>query len=444
MRWPIFAALMGAMLSANTPVLAGDGVQEQAGLLLASISPPGAKISFAAAEPSDGGMTIRDMVAHAEVAGGEEVIQRIGLLRVEGLQTLPSGLFQASRLSAENIRIDAASDGQEIKPGSIQIAKITASGIDGAHIGAIEASAIELSTFAIGSTYAIRIASASLKNVDSQYLTRALVRAQGDPQSGRREDALLNALMNASTYDALHLRGLSMLRDKTKLINISEINSIPDGAYTAFPASGKFSIRAVDIDLLDPMAAMLYQWLGQDRLQFSLESHHTYRAPASHGWNIKLKISPDAELAGNCTAQNLNGFSPALIRQAQAASSSSAILRGCDLNFTGTEFVNRWLAQDGARQGLSLEAARAKYLAGTLLASLDPATANDPVSQQLTSAMQIFLTQPSRLNIHLAPQGGLKFPDSAVTLAMLFQGKPEQRREAMQKLGLSIEAQPLD
>ena len=107
-----------------------------------------------------------------------------------------------------------------------------------------------------------------------------------------------------------------------------------------------------------------------------------------------MRLSPDAMLAGNCSAQNLNGFSPALIGHAQAASGNSATLRKCDLNFTGTEFVNRWLAQDGAKQGLNAEEARAKYLAGTLLVSLDPQTADDPLAMQLASAGQIFLSQP--------------------------------------------------
>jgi len=444
MRLHKYAFLLLISLLAHGPALAGEDLQEQAKRFLATLAPPGSKISFAAMEPTDGGISVRDVVAHADTAGGDEVVEHIGLMNVQGLQPLPSGLFRADRFSAENIRIDAAPDGQDIKPGSIHIAKVTASGIDGARIAAIAVSQIEVSTFAVGSTYAIRIASASLKNVDSQSLTRAFVRANADTQSARGEDALLNALLNASTYDALSLRGLSLRRDKTDLMTIAEINSKPDGAYAPFPASGSFSIHAGEIDLLDPMAAMVYQWFGQDRLQFSLDSHHTFASPASHGWDISLKLSPDAALAGNCAAQNLNSFSPALIRQTQALSNSPATLRQCDLNFTGTEFVNRWLAQEGARQGLSPDGVRAQYLAGTLLASLDPATANDPLAQQLTSAMQIFLTQPSRLNIHLAPEGGLKFPDSAVTLAMLFQGKPEQRREAMQKLGLSLQAQPLN
>lgn len=444
MRWHIFAALLGAMLMAHMPARADEDAQARARLFLASISPPGAKISFASAERSDDTIIVRDVVAHAETPGGEEIIQRIGLLRLQGLQPLPSGLFRVERLSAENIRIDAAADLQTSKPGSIQIASLTASDIDGARLGDVAASAIEVSAFAIGSTYAIRIADASLKNVNAQSLTRALVRANQTPETGRREDAALNALLNTVTYDALDLRGLSLRRDKTNLITAAELSSAPDGAYAPFPASGKFSIRAADIDLLDPMAAMLYRQFGQDRLQFSLESRHNYRAPASHDWDISLKLSPDAVLAGNCAAQNLNGFSPALIRQNQAVSGSAAILRSCDLNFTGTEFVNRWLAQDGAKDGLSLEEARAKYLAGSLLVSLDPQTADDPLAMQLAGAMQIFLTQPSRLNIRLAPQGGLKFPDSAATLAMLFQGRPEQRREAMQKLGLSITAQPLN
>ncbi|MSP42030.1 MAG: hypothetical protein EXR08_01470 [Alphaproteobacteria bacterium] len=444
MRLSIYAYLLIVSVMANVPALAGEDLQEQAKLFLATLAPPGSKISFAALESKDGAVILRDIVAHAETAGGEEIIEHIGLLNVQGLQPLPSGLFRAARLSAENIRIDAASDGQELKPGGIHIANVTASGIDGPRIAAIAASQIELSTFAAGSTYAIRIANASLKNIDSQSLTRAFVRANIYTQSTRGEDALLNALLNASTYDALSLRGLSLRRDKTDLMTIAEINSNPDGAYTPFPASGNFSIHTGDIDLLDPMAAMLYQWLGQDRLQFNVDSHHTFTSPAAHGWDISIKLSPDAELAGNCTAQNLNRFSPALIRQTQALSNSAATLRRCDMTFTGTEFVDRWLAQEGARQGLSPEGVRAQYLAGTFLASLDPDTANDPLAQQLSSAAQIFLTQPSRLNIHLAPQGGLKFPDSAVTLAMLFQGKPEQRREAMQKLGLSMEAVPLN
>ena len=443
MRWRIFTALLGAILMANMPARADEDARAQARLFLASISPPGAKISFASAEPSGDAITVRDVVAHAETPGGEEIIQRIGLLRLQGLKPLPSGLFRVEKLSVENIRIDAAGV-QTTKPGGIQIEKISASDIDGARLGDIAATAIEISTFAIGSTYAIRIAGANLKNVNAQSLTRALVRANDAPEAGRREDAALHALLNDVAYDALHLHGLSLRRDKTSLITVAEISSTPDGAYAPFPASGKFSIRQADIDLLDPMAAMLYRQFGQDRLQFSLESQHSYRTPASHGWDISLKLSPDAVLAGKCAAQNLNGFSPALIRQNQAASGSAGILRSCDLNFTGTGFVNRWLAQDGARDGLSLEEARAKYLAGSLLVSLDPAAASDPLAQQLSGAAQIFLTQPARVNIRIEPQGGLKFPDGAATLAMLFQGRPEQRREAMQKLGLSIAAQPLD
>ncbi len=422
---------------------AADDAQTLAQRFLATITPPGAKISFASAEGSAGAITVRSMVAHAQSADGEETVQRIGVLQLQGVEALPSGLFRVDRLRAENVRIDGAADLQLSGPGSVRIAAVTASSIDGARIGALALSDIELSAPAGGAAYVIHIDTGSLENVDTQSLTRAAMAAQSDPQSARREDALLNSLLNASSYGALQIRGVSVRKGKAELLSIAELVSKPDGNYAPFPASGNFAIRNASLDLRDPMAAALRQWLGQDRLQFSLESRHDFSAPASHTWDTTLKLSPDAMLAGTCTAQNLNGFSPALIRAAQAASSSPATLRRCDLNFTGPEFVNRWLAQDGARQGLSMEEARAKYLAGSLLVSLDPQTANDPMARQLAMAGQIFLTQPSRLNIQLAPPGGLKFPDGAAAFVMLFQGGPQQKQQAMQKLGLSISAVPL-
>lgn len=444
MRHWIFAALLSLFIAAAGPARADEAAQDKVQRFLATITPPGAQISFAGAEESGDTITVRDVVAHAQSAGGEETVQRIGVMQLRGMAALPSGLFRLDQLRAENIRIDGVSDLQFSGPGSIQIATVTASGIDGARIGALGLGGIALGASAGGTAYSIRIANASLNDVDTQSITRAAVRAQGDAQSARREDALLNSLLNSNSYGGLHLRGVSVRKGKIELLSMAELNSEPDGNYAPFPASGNFSIRNASLDLRDPMAANLRQWLGQDRLQFNLESRHHFSAPASHSWDTTLKLSPDAVLAGNCSAQNLNGFSPALIRQAQAASSNPATLRKCDLNFTGTEFVNRWLAQDGARQGLSLEEARAKYLAGSLLASFDPQTANDPMAMQLVSAGQIFLTQPSRLNIQLAPPGGLKFPDSIASFVMLFQGGPEQKQQAMQKLGLNIKAVPLD
>lgn len=444
MRLLILATLLSCLATGAQPAAAGPETEALAGRILAAITPPGAKISFAAAEGSQDNLTVRDLVAHGATAGGEEVVQRIGLLRMQGVQELPSGLFRAAKLDAENIRIDGAADLQTAKPGSIQIASLSVTNIDGARIGAMTASGIEISAFAMGSSYAIRIASASLNRVDAQSLSRAAVKAQQDPQSERRENALVSALLNNASYGAMQLKELSLRRDKTDLLTIAALISEADGQYAPFPASGKFSIRNASIDLRDPMTARLKQWLGQDRLQFSLESHHTFQAPGSHRWDSVLRLSPDAVLAGNCSAQNLNGFSPALIRQAQAASGNSATLRKCDLNFTGTEFVNRWLAQDGAKQGLNAEEARAKYLAGTLLVSLDPQTAGDPLAMQLASASQIFLSQPSRLNIQLAPPGGLKFPDGFAAIGLLFQGTTEQKQQAMHKLGLNVTAAPLN
>ncbi|MEQ1888628.1 MAG: hypothetical protein ABL951_05540 [Alphaproteobacteria bacterium] len=423
---------------------ASDDAQSLAQRFLATISPPGARISFASAEGSADAITVRGVVAHAQSAAGEETVQRIEVVQLHGVEALPSGLFRVARLRAENVRIDGAADQLLSGPGSVRIAAVTASGVDGARIGALALSGIELSASAGGVAYVIHIDAGSLENVDAQSLTRAAMAAQSDPQSARREDALLNSLLNASSYGALQVRGVSVRKGETVLLSIAELVSKPDGNYAPFPASGSFAIRNASLDLRDPMAAVLRQWLGQDRLQFSLESRHDFSAPASHAWDTTLKLSPDATLAGTCAAQNLNGFSPALIRAAQAAASNPATLRWCDLSFTGDEFVNRWLAQDGARQGLSMEEARAKYLAGTLLVSLDPQTANDPMALQLATAGQIFLTQPSRLNIQLAPPGGLKFPDSVATFVMLFQGGAEQKRMAMQKLGLSISAVPLN
>jgi hypothetical protein len=443
MRHWIFTALLSLLIAAG-PARADEAAQDKVQRFLATITPPGAQISFAGVEESDDTITVRDVVAHAQSAGGEETVQRIGVMQLRGMAALPSGLFRLDSLRAENIRIDGASDLQGAGPGNVRIRTATASEVDGARIGALAFSDIEVSASAAGSAYIMRIAAATLSNVDTQTLTRAAVRAHNDPQSARREDALLNSLLNSSSYGALRIRGVSVSKGQTELLSIAELYSEPDGAYAPFPASGSFFVRNASLDLRDPMAASVRDRLGQDRLRFNIESQHKFNAPASHVWDTSVTLSPDAKLAGTCSAQNLNGFSPALIRQAQAASNNPATLRKCDLNFTGTEFVNRWLAQDGAKQGLSLEEARAKYLAGSLMASFDPKTANDPMAMQLVSAGQIFLTQPSRLNLQLAPPGGLKFPDSVATFIMLFQGGPAQKQQAMQKLGLNIKAVPLN
>ncbi len=443
MRNLIPAALLCLLMTVG-PARSDDATQTMVQQFLATITPPGAKVSFASADTNGETITVRDIVAHAQSADGEETLQRIGQMKLQGLEALPSSLFKLENMRAENIRIDGASDLQGTGPGSVTIRSATVAGVNGAHINALAISDIEISASAVGTAYAIRIANADMRNVDTQSVTRAAIRAHTEPQSARREDALLNSLLNTNSYGALHLRGVSVRKGKTHLLSMAELNSEPDGNYAPFPASGNFSIRNAKLDLRDPMAASLRQWLGQDALQFDLESRHHYSAPASHRWDTTLKLSPDAKLTGVCNAQNLNGFSPALIRQAQAASTSPATLRNCDLNFTGTQFVDRWLAHDGAKQGLSLEEARAKYLAGSLMASFDPQTANDPMATQLISAGQIFLTQPSRLNVRLAPPGGLKFPDSVTSFMMLFQGGPEQKQQAMQKLGLGISAVSLN
>ena len=279
----LIVALMSFIFAGAPPAAAGTETEALAGRILAAITPPGAKISFAAAEGSQDNLTVRDLVAHGATAGGEEVVQRIGLLRMQGVQELPSGLFRATQLNAENIRIDGAADLQTAKPGSIQIASISATNIDGARIGAMTASGIEISAFAMGGSYAVRIASASLNNVDAQSLSRAAVNAQQDPQSERRENALISALLNNASYGAMQLKELSLRRDKTNLMTIAAISSEADGQYAPFPASGKFSIRNASIDLRDPMTARLKQWLGQDRLQFSIWNHVIhFSAPASH------------------------------------------------------------------------------------------------------------------------------------------------------------------
>ncbi len=444
----LLVTLCAIFVGAAAPANASEETHALVQQFLATITPPGAKISFASAEGAATAITVRDVVAHAQSAGGEETVQRIAQLQLHGLRRLPNGLFQLDTLRAENIRIDGASDLQLSGPGSVRIGAITASGIDGARIGALALSDTVLSASAGGSAYSIRVANASLNSVDTQSITRAAVRAYGDGQTARGQDALLNSLLNTVSYGALHLRGVTIGKgagaSQTQLLSVGELRSEPDGSYTPFPASGNFSVRNASLNLRDPMAAALRQWLGQDALEFSLDSRHNFTSPASHKWDTTLKLSPDATLSGTCAAQNLNGVSPALIRQAQAAASQPATLRRCNLNFTGVEFANRWLAQDGAKQGLTREQARAKYLAGTLLVSLDPKTAGDPLALQLASAGQIFLSQPSRLNIQLSPAGGLKFPEALATFVMLFQGGPDQKRQAMQKLGLSISAEPLN
>lgn len=443
MRRQIFFVLFCLVASAAAPGGAHATVQEQVQRFLASLTPPGAQTSFASLEESDGTILVRDIVAHAQSAGGVETVHHIGLLQMRGLTALPSGLFKLDALHAENIRIDGMSGLDGSGSGSIRIRTVTATDMDGARIKALVLSDIAFSAAEAGAV-ALRVNTVTLNDADGQALTRAAVRAHTDPATADSTDALLQSLLNSGSYGALHIRGVSVHKAQTELLSIAEITSEPDGAYAAFPASGKFAIRNASLDLRDPMAAGVRNWLGQDRLLFNLESRHRFSAPAAHIWDSQLSLAPDAELSGTCTAQNLTGFSPALIRSAQAAASNPATLRGCDLNFTGTQFVNRWLAQDGAKQGLTPEEARAKYLAGSLLVSLDPQTANDPLALQLITAGQIFLSQPSRLNIHLAPPGGLKFPDSVISFAMLMNGGPEQKQQAMQKLGLRIEAVPVN
>ncbi len=442
MRRQIFFVLF-CLLAAFAPGSAHAAMQEQVQRFLASITPPGAQTDYASLEESSDAILVRDIVAHAQSAGGEETVHRIGLLQLRGLTALPSGLFRLDSLRAENIRIDGMSGIDGSGAGSIRIQTVTATDMDGARIKALKLSGIEFSAPAAGAV-SLRVNTATLNDADGQAFTRAAVRAHSDPKTANGADALLHSLLNSGSYGALHVRGVSVRKAQTELLSIAEITSEPDGAYAAFPASGKLVIRNASLDLRDPMAAGVRNWLGQDRLLFNLESRHRFSAPAAHVWDSALSLAPDARLAGSCTAQNLTGFSPALIGAAQAAASNPATLRKCDLNFTGTEFVNRWLAQDGAKQGLNLEEARAKYLAGSLLVSLDPQTANDPLALQLISAGQIFLSQPSRLNIQIAPPGGLKFAESVIAFAMLLNGGPEQKQQAMQKLGLRIEAVPLN
>lgn len=429
--------LAGPVIAAADPALAER--------FLATIAPPGAQITHGAIEASDGTLNIRGIVSHSQSTDGEEVIQRIGALSLQGLQALPNGLFQLDALRAENIHIDGAGDLEAAGSGSLRIKALTASNIEGGRIGALALSGAVISTRMAGSAYDVHIDKTNLRGVDTTALTRAAVNAHTGGQGARGENAILNALLNSNLYSGLNITGLRVQSGQSVLLTLSALGSEPDGNYAPFPASGNFFIRNARLDLRDARLAAIRQWLGQDTLQFDLESRHGFSAPARHKWNADLKLPPDAALSGSCAADNLNGFSPALIRQAQAASTSAASIRNCNLNFTGTEFVNRWLAQDGAKQGLSAEQARAKYLAGSLFVALDPQTAGDPLAMQLATAMQVFLSQPSRLNIRLDPPGGIKFTDALAAIAILSQsGSADAKSQAMQRLGFSISAVPLN
>lgn len=444
MRLRILLTLSLAMLTAYAPrAEAAADSQALVRQFLTTITPPGAKISFGAMDDEGDALSIRDIVAHAESHDGEEVVQRIGVLKLQGLQALANGLFRVDQLHAENIRMDGGADLQSAGSGSLNIAVITASGVEGGRIASLALSGGVMRVQAAGGSYDIHLGKASLRNVEAIPLTRAAVNAHTQGQPVRGENAILNALLNSNLYGALTVSGLRVQKGSMTLLSIAEMGSEPDGKYTPFPASGNLFIRDGQLDLRDSRTAALGQWLGQDVLRFDLQTRHGFSAPARHVWDTSLTLLPDGAIAGNCAADNLQSFSPALLRQTQAASTSSATLRSCNLNFTGTEFVNRWLAQDGAKQGLTADQARAKYLAGSIFVSLDPKTANDPVAVQLSTAMQIFLSQPSRLNIRLDPPGGIKLTDALAAFAILMQGAPEAKSQAMQRLGLNISAEPL-
>lgn len=409
---------------------------------LATISPPGAQISFAGVEAANGGVVARDVVALSESSDGEETIMRAGVIHLQGLRPLASGLFRLDHMRVENMRVDAAPRAGAAM-GNVQIAAIAASGIEGARIDSLSVSGIIIRAASDGKKYDIHIESTSLHDIDAAPLAAIAQRAQAGQSTALREDALLSALLNSHTYSGLRLRGLSVREGAKVVLSIAELGNDPDGGYVPFPASGKFFARNARIDLNNPMAAQLHSFLGQDQLQFDLELLHKFTAPGKHQWDVKLSLAPDGVLDGACAADNLSGFSPVLIRQMQAVSSSPAVLRRCAMSFSGNDFVNRLLAQDGAKEGLTGEQARGKYLALALYIPFDPQAAGDPVAQEFAKAAQIFLSQPSRLNIQIEPQGGLKFQESLGVFAMLFQGAPEQKQTAAKRLGLSIAASPL-
>lgn len=420
------------LLSAHSGEAKADAQADISGFI-ASIAPPGAKISFAAPEESGGTIRVRGVVAQAQTAGGGEAIESIGMLELHGLRPLERGLYRADRLQAENIRLDGLEDTQA-GGGGIKIAAISASGLDGARIAEVKFSGAAISAARDGGNYALGIDQGELRNVDAKPFSRA----------AGRPDSLLNALMNEHVYGALHLRGLTLRRDGSQILSIASLGSNADGGYAPFPASGDVSLTGGRLDLRAAAAAPeLVQTLGQDVLQFTLSSKHGYRAPASHQWDIRLEISPDGALQGRCAADRLSAFQPSLIGQALAAG-GGATLRSCDLNFTGTEFVNRWLAQNGAKEGLTAEQARAKYLAAALYIPFDPQAGADPLAAELSKAMTVFLSQPSRLNLRLAPPGGLNPVEAAASFAILMHGAPAQKQQAMQKLGLRLSAEPMN
>ena len=399
---------------------------------IASISPPGAKISFSGLEEAGSTIRVRGVVAQAQTASGGEAIETISRLELHGLRPLERGLYRADRMQAENIRLEGLDDTQT--GGGVTIDRISASGLDGARIAEVKFSGATISAAHAGGNYAIGIEQGELRNLDAKSFSRA----------GGRPDSLLNALMSEHVYGGLHLRGLALRRDGSQILSIASLVSAADGGYAPFPASGKLSITGGRLDLrAAAKATEIAQTLGQDVLPFTLSSRHDYRAPASHQWDIRLEIAPDGALQGRCAAENLRAFQPSLIGQAVAAG-GNATLRSCNLNFTGTEFVNRWLAQDGAKEGLTADQARAKYLAAALYIPFDPQAGADPLAAELSKAMTVFLSQPSRLNLRLDPPGGLNPMEATAGFAILMHGAPAQKQQAMQKLGLRLTAEPLN
>ncbi len=409
--------------------------QQDAGLVrqfLTTVTPPGARITLGAVESTDQGIVAREIVVHGESAAGEEFVQRVGSLHLQGLRLRPDGLFAVDGLSAENLQINAEAD--------VKLASLVASSIDGVRIGSVALSGARI---VIGAGYTIVADSLKLKNIDATALSAAARGVQASENPARLEDALISALLNSNIYSSINAAGVKVSKAGAALFTAAAFGATPDGSYVPFPASGNMFARQVNLNLRDPMFAEIYKALGQDELLFDFNSQHAFNAPGKHRWDTTMKLAPDGALNSTCLADNLSGFSPAIIRQAQAASTSSAILRRCDISFTGTEFVNRWLAQDGAKNGLTADQARGKYLAVALYAPFDPQLAADPMAVELAKATQIFLSQPARLNIQIAPQGGLKFPEGLITFAMLFQDAPEVRQKAAQQLGISITATPL-
>lgn len=400
---------------------------------IASISPPGAKISFSGLEETGGAIRVRNVVAQGQTADGGEVIETIGMLELHGLRPLERGLYHADRLQAENIRLDGVDDMQP-GGGGVKIARISASGINGARIGEVRFSGAEISAAREDGNYVLEIGQGELRNLDAKPFSQGA----GGPH------ALLNAVLNEPVYSGLQLRELALRKEGRRLLAIATLVSEADGGYAPFPASGKLSITGGRLDLrAAPKAAELGQILGQEVLQFTLSSRHDFRAPASHQWDMRLEVSPDGALQGRCAADHLSAFHPSLTSQAMAAGGSAA-LRSCDLNFTGAEFVNRWLAQDGAKEGLNADQARAKYLAAALYIPFDPQAGTDPLATEFSKAMTIFLSQPSRLNLRLDPPGGLTPVEAIASFAILRHGAPAQKQQAMQKLGLRLSAEPLN